>query len=286
MESCLRADGRSTTGRVTYAGRPPSAATATGFGHVRAQVHTLGRGPAAALREGCGWGSGFGQGGQQSGGRHREAGWGAPGVRWREASRRWGTNAGGVEAGAWCLGVAAWDPSPTSSPRATTITSRPPSQTPRSKPSWSVRRSTTNSSWSSWPHQRGGPSQQAVGGGRRCREAPRSYQPAFWPASAQLASSSEKEQLPLPYPWRGPRPAPLDPPLGCCPEPAPTRAACAPFAPSQSAAGAAPAPLPAQFTATLLPTTLSSVKAPRPRPHIRPPSVRVASRCNVCGTAA
>lgn len=38
MESCLRAEGRPTTGRITYAGRPPSASTATGFGQVHAQV--------------------------------------------------------------------------------------------------------------------------------------------------------------------------------------------------------------------------------------------------------
>ncbi|GBF89902.1 hypothetical protein Rsub_02606 [Raphidocelis subcapitata] len=37
MESCLRAEGRPTTGRITYAGRPPSASTATGFGQVHAQ---------------------------------------------------------------------------------------------------------------------------------------------------------------------------------------------------------------------------------------------------------
>lgn len=37
MESCLRAEGRATTGRITYAGRPPSASTATGFGQVHAQ---------------------------------------------------------------------------------------------------------------------------------------------------------------------------------------------------------------------------------------------------------
>jgi hypothetical protein len=38
LESCLRAEGRPTTGRITYAGRPPSASTATGFGQVHAQV--------------------------------------------------------------------------------------------------------------------------------------------------------------------------------------------------------------------------------------------------------
>lgn len=36
LESCLRAEGRPTTGRVAYAGRPPSASTATGFGQVHA----------------------------------------------------------------------------------------------------------------------------------------------------------------------------------------------------------------------------------------------------------
>ena len=40
LESCLRAEGRPTTGRITYAGRPPSASTATGFG----QGHAQGRG--------------------------------------------------------------------------------------------------------------------------------------------------------------------------------------------------------------------------------------------------
>ncbi|KAF8071292.1 ogdh [Scenedesmus sp. PABB004] len=37
LESCMRAEGRATTGRVTYAGRPPSASTATGYGEVHAQ---------------------------------------------------------------------------------------------------------------------------------------------------------------------------------------------------------------------------------------------------------
>lgn len=37
MESCLRAEGRPTSGRITFAGRPPSASTATGFGEVHAQ---------------------------------------------------------------------------------------------------------------------------------------------------------------------------------------------------------------------------------------------------------
>jgi hypothetical protein len=36
LESCLRKEGRPTTGRITYAGRPPSASTATGFGQVHA----------------------------------------------------------------------------------------------------------------------------------------------------------------------------------------------------------------------------------------------------------
>jgi hypothetical protein len=37
LESCMRAEGRTTTGRVTYAGRDPSASTATGYGEVHAQ---------------------------------------------------------------------------------------------------------------------------------------------------------------------------------------------------------------------------------------------------------
>ena len=37
VESCLRAEGHPTTGRISYAGRPPSASTATGFGEVHAQ---------------------------------------------------------------------------------------------------------------------------------------------------------------------------------------------------------------------------------------------------------
>jgi 2-oxoglutarate dehydrogenase E1 component len=37
LESCMRAEGRATTGRVTYAGRPPSASTATGYAEVHAQ---------------------------------------------------------------------------------------------------------------------------------------------------------------------------------------------------------------------------------------------------------
>jgi hypothetical protein len=41
LESCLRAEGRPTTGRITFAGRPPSASTATGFGQVHAQVGRL-----------------------------------------------------------------------------------------------------------------------------------------------------------------------------------------------------------------------------------------------------
>ena len=37
IESCLKAEGRPTSGRVAYAGRAPSASTATGFGEVHAQ---------------------------------------------------------------------------------------------------------------------------------------------------------------------------------------------------------------------------------------------------------
>lgn len=37
LESCLRAEGHATTGRVSYAGRLPSASTATGYGEVHAQ---------------------------------------------------------------------------------------------------------------------------------------------------------------------------------------------------------------------------------------------------------
>ena len=37
LESCMRAEGRAPTGRIPYAGRAPSAATATGFGDVHAQ---------------------------------------------------------------------------------------------------------------------------------------------------------------------------------------------------------------------------------------------------------
>jgi len=37
LESCMRAEGRATTGRVMYAGREPSASTATGYGEVHAQ---------------------------------------------------------------------------------------------------------------------------------------------------------------------------------------------------------------------------------------------------------
>jgi 2-oxoglutarate dehydrogenase E1 component len=37
LESCMRAEGRTTTGRITYAGRDPSASTATGYGEVHAQ---------------------------------------------------------------------------------------------------------------------------------------------------------------------------------------------------------------------------------------------------------
>ena len=36
IETCLRELGRDTHGRLLYAGRPPSAATATGFGDVHA----------------------------------------------------------------------------------------------------------------------------------------------------------------------------------------------------------------------------------------------------------
>lgn len=37
LESCMRAEGRPTTGRVPYAGRAPSAAPSTGYGDVHAQ---------------------------------------------------------------------------------------------------------------------------------------------------------------------------------------------------------------------------------------------------------
>lgn len=37
MESCMRAEGRVTTGRVTFAGRPPSASPSTGYAEVHAQ---------------------------------------------------------------------------------------------------------------------------------------------------------------------------------------------------------------------------------------------------------
>lgn len=37
IETCLRELGRSVSGRMLYAGRPPSAATATGFGDVHAR---------------------------------------------------------------------------------------------------------------------------------------------------------------------------------------------------------------------------------------------------------
>lgn len=37
IESCMRAEGRPTTGRLPYSGRPPSASPATGFGDVHAQ---------------------------------------------------------------------------------------------------------------------------------------------------------------------------------------------------------------------------------------------------------
>jgi 2-oxoglutarate dehydrogenase E1 component len=37
IETCLRELGRPTDGRLQYAGRPPSAATATGFGDVHAR---------------------------------------------------------------------------------------------------------------------------------------------------------------------------------------------------------------------------------------------------------
>lgn len=37
MDTCLRAEGRPSDGRINYAGRPPSASTATGFGEVHAQ---------------------------------------------------------------------------------------------------------------------------------------------------------------------------------------------------------------------------------------------------------
>lgn len=37
LESCMRAEGRATTGRITFAGRDPSASTATGYGEVHAQ---------------------------------------------------------------------------------------------------------------------------------------------------------------------------------------------------------------------------------------------------------
>ncbi len=41
IDSCLRAEGRTSNGRVPYAGRPPSASTATGFGSVHAQVRAV-----------------------------------------------------------------------------------------------------------------------------------------------------------------------------------------------------------------------------------------------------
>ena len=37
IETCMRELGRDTHGRILYAGRPPSAATATGFGDFHAQ---------------------------------------------------------------------------------------------------------------------------------------------------------------------------------------------------------------------------------------------------------
>lgn len=37
IETCLRELGRQTAGRLLYAGRPPMAATATGFGNVHAR---------------------------------------------------------------------------------------------------------------------------------------------------------------------------------------------------------------------------------------------------------
>eukprot|EP00878_Enallax_costatus_P004918 GHUV01005173.1.p1 GENE.GHUV01005173.1~~GHUV01005173.1.p1 ORF type:complete len:711 (+),score=203.05 GHUV01005173.1:2140-4272(+) len=37
LESCMRAEGHPTTGRITFAGRAPSASTATGYGEVHAQ---------------------------------------------------------------------------------------------------------------------------------------------------------------------------------------------------------------------------------------------------------
>ncbi len=52
IDSCLRAEGRSSTGRIPYAGRPPSASTATGFGSVHAQV---GDGAAVAAALWRGW---------------------------------------------------------------------------------------------------------------------------------------------------------------------------------------------------------------------------------------
>jgi hypothetical protein len=45
----MRAEGRATMGRINYAGRPPSASTATGFGQVHAQV----RGRRARPRPPC-----------------------------------------------------------------------------------------------------------------------------------------------------------------------------------------------------------------------------------------
>jgi 2-oxoglutarate dehydrogenase E1 component len=42
IDTCLRELGRNTNGRVLYAGRPPSAATATGFGDFHArEMQTL-----------------------------------------------------------------------------------------------------------------------------------------------------------------------------------------------------------------------------------------------------
>ncbi len=37
IDTCLRNEGRPSDGRIKYAGRPPSASTATGFGEVHAQ---------------------------------------------------------------------------------------------------------------------------------------------------------------------------------------------------------------------------------------------------------
>lgn len=37
LDSCMRAEGRPSTGRINYAGRPPSASPATGFGQVHQQ---------------------------------------------------------------------------------------------------------------------------------------------------------------------------------------------------------------------------------------------------------